>query len=189
MTMDYKIVGIVPSIGDKVHNLKAGDRVTVSAILFEDELDGNDQAFGGFGIGHFTGFKQFNGGQAGSVRVPFASDNLLLLPEGRNMSWIMSCWRIFSRPRIGRWMLRGLCLEMWELFLALVRFPFRLGRCAGVRLRIVQVLWDCSMLILPSFAEPVRSIALIVCLSDLKKPRVLAPSLLTSAKEILSPRS
>jgi threonine dehydrogenase-like Zn-dependent dehydrogenase len=83
MTMGHEIVGIVHSIGDKVHNLKVGDRVIVSAILFEDELDGNDQAFGGFGIGHFTGFKQFNGGQAGFVRVPFASDNLLLLPEGK----------------------------------------------------------------------------------------------------------
>ena len=83
MTMGHEIVGIVHSIGDKVHNLKVGDRVIVSAILFEDELDGNDQVFGGLGIGQFSGIEQFNGGQAGFVRVPFASDNLLLLPEGK----------------------------------------------------------------------------------------------------------
>jgi threonine dehydrogenase-like Zn-dependent dehydrogenase len=83
MTMGHEIVGVVHTIGSKVHNLKVGDRVIVSGVIFEDELDGNDQVLGGLGFGYFPGIKQFNGGQAEFIRVPFASDNLLLLPEGK----------------------------------------------------------------------------------------------------------
>ena len=84
MTMGHEIVGVVHSIGNKVHDLKLGDRVIVSAAIFEDELDGNDVLVGGLGFGNaFPGIDQLNGGQAEFVRVPFASDNLLLLPPGK----------------------------------------------------------------------------------------------------------
>jgi threonine dehydrogenase-like Zn-dependent dehydrogenase len=83
MTMGHEIVGVVHTIGAKVHDLKVGDRVIVSGIVFEDGLDGVDPEIGGLGIGTFPGLQQFNGGQAGFVRVPFASDNLLLLPAGK----------------------------------------------------------------------------------------------------------
>jgi threonine dehydrogenase-like Zn-dependent dehydrogenase len=66
-----------------VSDLKVGDRVLVSGIAFEDGLDGVDPEVGGFGIGNFPGLEQFNGGQAGFVRVPFASSNTLLLPPGK----------------------------------------------------------------------------------------------------------
>jgi threonine dehydrogenase-like Zn-dependent dehydrogenase len=44
--------------------------------------DGDDAEIGG-GFGTLPGVEQFNGGQASFVRVPFASDNLLLLPAGK----------------------------------------------------------------------------------------------------------
>ena len=82
--MGHEIVGIVHSIGSKVSDLKVGDRVIVSGIITDDNLGGDDddEVVGGLGIGDIPGFFQFNGGQAGYVRVPFASDNVLLLPEG-----------------------------------------------------------------------------------------------------------
>lgn len=85
MTMGHEIVGIVHSIGSKVSDLKVGDRVIVSGIITDDNLGGedDDEVVGGLGIGDVPGFIQFNGGQAGFVRVPFASDNVLLLPEGK----------------------------------------------------------------------------------------------------------
>ncbi|KAG4440731.1 hypothetical protein IFR05_003775 [Cadophora sp. M221] len=85
MTMGHEIVGIVHSIGSKVSDLKVGDRVIVSGIITDDNLggDADDEVVGGLGIGDVPGFIQFNGGQAGFVRVPFASDNVLLLPEGK----------------------------------------------------------------------------------------------------------
>ena len=83
MTMGHEIVGIVHSVGSKVFDVKVGDRVIVAGVLSEDELDGAVAEIGGLGIGTFQGFEQFNGGQAGFVRVPFASDNLLLLPAGK----------------------------------------------------------------------------------------------------------
>jgi len=83
MTMGHEIVGIVHSIGSKVLDVKVGDRVIVAGLVFEDGLDGADAEIGALGIGGFPGFEQFNGGQAGFVRVPFASDNLLILPPGK----------------------------------------------------------------------------------------------------------
>ncbi|KAK0106196.1 hypothetical protein ONS96_003841 [Cadophora gregata f. sp. sojae] len=84
MTMGHEIVGIVHSLGSKVTDLKVGDRVIVSAVINDDHLGGeaDDESIGGLGFGTFPGFSQFNGGQAGYVRVPFATDNLLLLPKG-----------------------------------------------------------------------------------------------------------
>src|ERR1700760_1832848 len=38
MTLGHEIVGIVHSIGDLVEDLKIGDRVIVSGVLFEDGL-------------------------------------------------------------------------------------------------------------------------------------------------------
>jgi len=83
MTLGHEIVGIVHAIGDRVDNLKVGDRVIVSGVIFENGLDGADVEFGGLGFGAIPGIEQFNGGQAGFVRVPFASDNCILLPKGR----------------------------------------------------------------------------------------------------------
>ena len=83
MIMGHEIVGIVHTIGSKVQDLKVGDRVIVSAVIFDDGLDGDDAEIGGLGFGTLPGVEQFNGGQAGFVRVPFASDNLLLLPAGQ----------------------------------------------------------------------------------------------------------
>ncbi|PMD58295.1 putative S-glutathione dehydrogenase, partial [Hyaloscypha bicolor E] len=83
MTMGHEIVGVVHAIGSKVHDLKIGDRVIVSAVVFEDGLEGVDPVIGGLGVGTLPGLQQFNGGQANFVRVPFASENLLLLPTGK----------------------------------------------------------------------------------------------------------
>ncbi|KAH8784305.1 putative S-glutathione dehydrogenase [Hyaloscypha finlandica] len=83
LTMGHEIVGVVHTIGSKVHDIKIGDRVIVSVIVFEDGLEGVDPVTGTFGVGTLPGLQQFNGGQASFVRVPFASENLLLLPAGK----------------------------------------------------------------------------------------------------------
>lgn len=82
MTMGHEIVGIVHSVGDLVEDLKVGDRVIVSAVIFEDGLEGSTVEVGGLAFGSLPGIEQFNGGQAEFVRVPFATDNCLLLPKG-----------------------------------------------------------------------------------------------------------
>jgi threonine dehydrogenase-like Zn-dependent dehydrogenase len=82
MTLGHEIVGIVHSIGEQVQDLKVGDRVIVSAVINEDLLDGETELVGGLAFGTFPGIEQFNGGQAGFVRVPFATDNCILLPKG-----------------------------------------------------------------------------------------------------------
>ncbi|CZS92769.1 hypothetical protein WAI453_006574 [Rhynchosporium graminicola] len=84
MTMGHEIVGIVHCLGSKVNDVKVGDRVIVVSIISDDHLGGeaDDELVGGLGIGDIPGFVNFDGGQAGFVRVPFAADNLLLLPKG-----------------------------------------------------------------------------------------------------------
>jgi threonine dehydrogenase-like Zn-dependent dehydrogenase len=82
MTMGHEVVGIVYAIGDQVQDLKVGDRVIVSAVINEDLLDGETEIVGGLAFGTFPGIEQLNGGQAGFVRVPFATDNCILLPKG-----------------------------------------------------------------------------------------------------------
>ncbi|KAH8592309.1 putative S-glutathione dehydrogenase [Bisporella sp. PMI_857] len=82
MTLGHEIVGIVHAMGKGVRDLKIGDRVIVSGIIFDDGLEGETHLVGDLGIGSFPGIEQFNGGQAEFVRVPFASDNCLLLPPG-----------------------------------------------------------------------------------------------------------
>ena len=84
MTIGHEVVGIVHSIGEDADVLKVGDRVIVSAVVNEDALDGAEVTYGLLGIGDFGGFKQFDGGQAGFVRIPFATDNCLLLPPGKD---------------------------------------------------------------------------------------------------------
>lgn len=82
MTMGHEVVGIVHSVGDEVHDIKVGDRVVVSCVIEEELLNGEEEIVGGLAFGTFPGIEQFNGGQAGFVRVPFATDNLILLPKG-----------------------------------------------------------------------------------------------------------
>ena len=82
MTMGHEVVGIVHAIGDQVQDLKVGDRVIVSAVINEDLLDGETELVGGLAFGTLPGIEQFNGGQAGFLRVPFATDNCILLPKG-----------------------------------------------------------------------------------------------------------
>lgn len=83
MTIGHEIVGIVHSIGTGVHDLNVGDRVVVSGVVLDDALDGADATIGGLGFGTLPGIEQFNGGQAGFVRVPFASENVFTVPAGK----------------------------------------------------------------------------------------------------------
>lgn len=82
MTMGHEIVGFVHSVGPQVQDLKVGDRVIVSGIIFEDLLSGDTDLVGGLGIGTIPGLQQFNGGQSPFVRVPFGDDNCLVVPQG-----------------------------------------------------------------------------------------------------------
>jgi threonine dehydrogenase-like Zn-dependent dehydrogenase len=82
MTLGHEIIGIVDSIGDGVRDLKVGDRVMVSGLITDEALEGEAELVGDLGFGNFPGLEQFNGGQAAFVRVPFASDNCMLLPKG-----------------------------------------------------------------------------------------------------------
>src|SRR4051812_888995 len=43
MTLGHEIVGIVDSIGDRVHDLKVGDRVIVSGALFDEALESDEE--------------------------------------------------------------------------------------------------------------------------------------------------
>jgi threonine dehydrogenase-like Zn-dependent dehydrogenase len=85
MTIGHEIVGIIHSIGEDVNLVKVGDRVLVSAIIDEDALEGAEVPEGLLGIGDIGGFEQFNGGQTSFVRVPYATENLLLLPPGKEL--------------------------------------------------------------------------------------------------------
>jgi hypothetical protein len=70
MTIGHEIVGIVHSIREDVDLVKSGDLP---------------------GIEDLDGFEQFNGGQAGFVRIPLATENLLLLPPGKNQELDAGC--------------------------------------------------------------------------------------------------
>jgi threonine dehydrogenase-like Zn-dependent dehydrogenase len=184
MTMGHEIVGIVHTIGSKVHDLKVGDRVIVSGIVSEDGLDGDDPEIGGLGIGDFPefGLKQFNGGQASFVRVPFASDNLLLLPPGKEheLDYVLLS-DIFPTAN---W-----ALDCSGFVFGDVVVVFGAGEPLhnpmGVSCDLTnnaQVLSGCSVPIRRSFVELVKYIALTVCRNALQKLRASVPYRLTSVK-------
>ena len=50
ITMGHEVVGIVHKLRDKVHDLALGDRVLVSGLFLEPELDGEDKILGEYVI-------------------------------------------------------------------------------------------------------------------------------------------
>lgn len=82
LTLGHEIVGIVDSIGSDVSLLNVGDRVIVNLEINETTLDGRLETIGAVGIGGLPGLEELNGGQAEFIRVPFASDNCIVLPKG-----------------------------------------------------------------------------------------------------------
>jgi threonine dehydrogenase-like Zn-dependent dehydrogenase len=189
MTMGHEIVGIVHKIGSKVQDLKVGDRVIVSGIVSEDGLDGDDPEIGGLGIGDFPAFglKQFNGGQASFVRVPFASDNLLLLPPGEEheLDYVLLS-DIFPTAN---WALdcSGFVFGDVVVVFGAGESPKPYEVSCDLTNK-TQVPSDCSVPIRRSFVEPAKSTALIVCRNALQKPRALVPYQSTLVKGIPLPK-
>ncbi|TVY84418.1 S-(hydroxymethyl)glutathione dehydrogenase, partial [Lachnellula suecica] len=82
LTFGHENIGIVAEVGNDITTLKKGDRVVVTGILLKATDNGESALEGVLGLGGFAGFPQFDGGQAEFMRVPFANENLLIVPPG-----------------------------------------------------------------------------------------------------------
>lgn len=84
ITVGHEMVGIVEQIGDEVHTVKPGDRVTVNVETFCGEcffcqhgyVNNCTDPNGGWALGC-----RIDGGQAEYVRVPFADQGLNRIPD------------------------------------------------------------------------------------------------------------
>lgn len=85
ITVGHEMVGIVEEIGDKVDNVKVGDRVTVNVETFCGEcffckkgyVNNCTSPHGGWALGC-----RIDGGQTEYVRVPLANQGLKRIPDG-----------------------------------------------------------------------------------------------------------
>ena len=84
ITVGHEMVGVVEEVGSEVHNVKAGDRVTVNVETFCGECFFCQNGFvnnctdpnGGWALGC-----RIDGGQAEYVRVPYADQGLNRIPD------------------------------------------------------------------------------------------------------------
>lgn len=84
ITVGHEMVGIVEQVGDEVHTVKPGDRVTVNVETFCGEcffcqhgyVNNCTDPNGGWALGC-----RIDGGQAEHVRVPFADQGLNRIPD------------------------------------------------------------------------------------------------------------
>ena len=84
ITIGHEMVGVVEEVGSEVHNVKAGDRVTVNVETFCGECFFCQNGFvnnctdpnGGWALGC-----RIDGGQAEYVRVPYADQGLNRIPD------------------------------------------------------------------------------------------------------------
>lgn len=84
ITVGHEMVGIVEQVGDEVHTVKPGDRVTVNVETFCGEcffcqhgyVNNCTDPNGGWALGC-----RIDGGQAEYVRVPFADQGLNRIPD------------------------------------------------------------------------------------------------------------
>ncbi|CAG8950441.1 hypothetical protein HYFRA_00006937 [Hymenoscyphus fraxineus] len=84
LTFGHENIGIVESIGSAVSTVKVGDRVVVCAIEHSVQSNGGSALQIPFGCGDYgLDVPQVDGGQAEFMRVPFADDNLLIVPSGK----------------------------------------------------------------------------------------------------------
>ncbi|CAG8982884.1 hypothetical protein HYALB_00002900 [Hymenoscyphus albidus] len=84
LTFGHENIGIVESIGSAVSTVKVGDRVVVCAIEHSVQSNGGSALQISFGCGDYgLDVPQVDGRQAEFMRVPFADDNLLVVPSGR----------------------------------------------------------------------------------------------------------
>lgn len=85
ITVGHEMVGIVEEVGDKVNNVKVGDRVTVNVETFCGEcffckngyVNNCTSPHGGWALGC-----RIDGGQTEYVRVPLANQGLNRIPDG-----------------------------------------------------------------------------------------------------------
>ena len=84
ITVGHEMVGVIEEVGSEVHNVKAGDRVTVNVETFCGECFFCKNGFvnnctdpnGGWALGC-----RIDGGQAEYVRVPYADQGLNRIPD------------------------------------------------------------------------------------------------------------
>lgn len=82
LTLGHENIGIVEELGEHITTLKKGDRVLMTCIIEEPTDNGEvSPTFNGYGEGGL-GLPEIDGGQAEFMRVPFANQNLLVLPAG-----------------------------------------------------------------------------------------------------------
>lgn len=84
ITLGHEMVGIVESVGEEVHNVRPGDRVTVNVETFCGECFFCQHGFvnnctdpnGGWALGC-----RIDGGQTEYVRVPYVDQGLNKIPD------------------------------------------------------------------------------------------------------------
>lgn len=85
LTLGHENIGVVEVVGNAVSTVKVGDRVVVCAVEHKIASNGKSELHGGFGVGDYGfPFPTFDGGQAEFLLVPFADDNLLVIPPGKS---------------------------------------------------------------------------------------------------------
>ena len=85
VTVGHEMVGVVEQVGEAVHHVKPGDRVTINVETFcghcffcqNGYVNNCTDPEGGWALGC-----RIDGGQAEYVRVPYADQGLNVIPEG-----------------------------------------------------------------------------------------------------------
>ncbi|GME35177.1 hypothetical protein M1834_008936 [Neofusicoccum parvum] len=81
-SMGHEAVGYISEIGDAVSHLTVGDHVIIADFPDSGHLEMGPEPLEGYGLGDLFG--DLGGCQAEYVRVPFADDSLIPIPEASN---------------------------------------------------------------------------------------------------------
>ncbi|KAH8819315.1 putative S-glutathione dehydrogenase [Xylogone sp. PMI_703] len=85
LTFGHENIGIIEEVGSAITTLKKGDRVVVTDLIDKEAANNNGELelVGVFGTGDYgLPIDHINGGLANFMRVPFAHENLLVIPSG-----------------------------------------------------------------------------------------------------------
>jgi threonine dehydrogenase-like Zn-dependent dehydrogenase len=180
-TLGHENMGIVVEVGSDVTVIKKGDRVVVNADIEEPFDNGNSEDRGSFGVGTIGMLNQRNGGQAEYMRVPWASNNLIILPPGRKHEldyvlladiWPTAWWAL---DRAGQ--------RIGETVVVYGAGSYSLKELFWGKLTVHKDLWACSVLTPHSFVVQLESTLSIASQNAWKRGRasVVFPSISLSA--------